>query len=56
VLEKELGTLCVRNSSKGPDEMIGFDRPVGSLVDELALPDNWRTFKARGKSVDPGHS
>lgn len=36
-LRKQLAT------SKRTD-MLGLDRPVGRLLDELALDDNWRTF------------
>lgn len=30
--------------SRGPTDMLGIDRPVGRLLDELDLEDNWRTF------------
>ncbi|MCB0361911.1 MAG: hypothetical protein KDD35_04285 [Bdellovibrionales bacterium] len=28
------------------DEMLGIDRPVGRLIDELKLPDNWKAFSS----------
>ena len=36
-----------RLAGMGRYEMIGLDRPVGRLADELALPDNWRPFESR---------
>ena len=36
-----------RLAGMGRHEMIGLDRPVGRLADELALPDNWKTFEAQ---------
>lgn len=34
-------------AGKDRREMLGLDRPVGRMLDELALDDNWRVFAAR---------
>ncbi len=39
-----LDLLQAELAGKGRREMLGIDRPVGRMADELAFEDNWRVF------------